>query len=265
MEQLEKKDKESEALHGELREIVHTTRAVKDIVHQVRDTDTHNFLSVLTPLIHTSRRYLSLLIDWDVPSARNCCRCLTGKIPLHPILKLSSPWIQSLGCLHVACCACIINSFQHHGVQCPICWQPCTQIPTQDVAITGILSFTYKLHQLEEPTFALLGLDPNVFVRHFSSPGQPLENHQGDIQPQPQVIQKIASTPRQDEQDVGGRDGVVSSSVNQPIDTGGVGGVADAIASVGDTVANGKILAVGLFAGTAGVLGEDINMEDGNV
>lgn len=125
----------------------------------------------------------------------------------------------------------------------------------QDTVITGILSFAYTLHRLEEPTFASLGLDPDIFAKNLSIPGRPLEEHQGDIQPQPQTLQDVASTHRQDEQSVGGGDGMVSVNTGED----GVDRITDI---VGDVAANEKALAVGPSARTAAVLGEDINMED---
>lgn len=63
-EQLAIKDKESKSLHSELKEIVHTTRAVKNIIEQVRSrANIHDFLPALTPLVHPSRLYPSLQID----------------------------------------------------------------------------------------------------------------------------------------------------------------------------------------------------------
>lgn len=50
-EQLESKEKRLEELHGELKDIVQATRAVKSIIDQVRLTAADDFLSVLTPII----------------------------------------------------------------------------------------------------------------------------------------------------------------------------------------------------------------------
>lgn len=90
-----------------------------------------------------------------------------------------------MGCFHMACCACLIDSFHRRGTICPICGQACTQLPKQDAVIASILSVVYKLHEVEEPTFASSGLDPNVvFVNFFPSANQAPGNSHENVQQQ---------------------------------------------------------------------------------
>lgn len=133
----------------------------------------------------------------------------------------------------------------------------------QDDVITGIVSFTYRLHELQEPTFASLRLDPHIFVGHFQGPTQPLESHQVDIQLQPQAAGEIPSTHGWGEPNAGGEGGAVSGSVDQPVNTseGGVGRTTDVVAGVGDAGVNGEVLAIEPPAGTVGVPDEDFSME----
>jgi len=129
-----------------------------------------------------------------------------------------------------------------------------------------MVSFIYKLQELKEPTFASLGLDPQVFMGNFQGPTQPLESHQGDIQLQPQAAGEIPSPCRWGEPNAGDGGGVVSGNVDQLVNTSedDVGRATDVVAGVGDAGVNGKVLAIEPPAGTAGVLGEDINMEEGS-
>ena len=170
--------------------------------------------------------------------------------------------IRSLGCLHAACCVCIIDSFRRHGAKCPVCWQSCTQHPGRDPVIGGMLSIVYRLRGVEEPTFTLLGLDPDVFVRFFQSFERPPDNHQGDVQRQLQEVQRFGSTHEQDEHNVGGGDGAVSNHVNQQAHHGEGGGISGTVvlAGAGGVMASGEAPAVGPPDATTGA-SEDVNME----
>lgn len=83
-----------------------------------------------------------------------------------------------------------------------------------------MLSITYKLHKVEEPTFASLGLDPALFVKFFQSFERPPDNPQGDAQHQLVVVQSVGSTHGQDQQNVGTGDGAVSDHIGLPIHHG---------------------------------------------
>lgn len=93
---------------------------------------------------------------------------------------------------------------------------------------------------MEEPTFAALGFDPALFVKHFQSLGQPPDNPQEDTQRQLKAVQSTGSTHGQDKQNVGDGDGAVSGDVGQPLRHGEGSGV----------------------SGTAGVAApDDVNMD----
>lgn len=166
----------------------------------------------------------------------------------------------SLGCLHTACCACIVDSFQRHGAKCPICWQPYTQYPRENVVIGGTLSIVYELRGAEQPTLASLGLDPGVFVRLFQTVEPPPDSHQGDVQHQLQEVQRVGSTHERDERNVGGGDGTVLNHANQQAygEGDGVSGRV-AVVDVGGVATGRELSAVGP-PNTAVGAPEDVDM-----
>jgi len=139
---------------------------------------------------------------------------------------------------------------------CPVCSVPCTQLPSVDRVISGVLSITYKLQEMKEPTFTSLGLDPNLFVRFFQTFEQPPEDHLGHDQRQFEEVQETGPTHGQDD-----GNGVVSDQIDQQAqhDESGVTSGAVAVWGVGDMMGSGGATTVEP-SGEVTVVPEDIDM-----
>ncbi|KAF9790774.1 WD40-repeat-containing domain protein [Thelephora terrestris] len=157
---------------------------------------------------------------------------------------------HSLSCFHVACCACVIDTFQRIGAKCSICWQSCTQLPRQDAVIAGILSVVYKLQDVEEPTLASLGLDPGVFTKFFQTSAEQLpDNLQVKIQHQPETVQEVAPAQQQGHFDLDDGGGAAPGHVHQHAHhgEGAVGGAAEALVTASDVGTSGPSQVVGFL------------------